>query len=130
MSDGHICFSLTFLSSLVNECWSCALLSHISSFLHHRQFHGNALTGTIPTGISTLTELRYLYAPSLIEIIECWSCVLLSVGHVRLLSAFPFFFRSRLDIPFHGCEGPSPTTSSIQSQALHRAPPAPAAHQP
>ena len=59
----------------------------ISSFFH-RWLLENALTGTIPPQISTLTKLSELYAPSLIEVVECWSFVLLSVGHARLLSAF------------------------------------------
>ena len=50
--------------------------------------------GTIPSEISTLTNLNYLYVPSLIKIIECWLHVLLSVGHVRLsLSLSSFFYR-------------------------------------
>ena len=78
-----ICFS---------EYWLFALLSHIfSSFLFsscHRAVQNNALTGPIPSEISMLTKLGSLYAANLIKIIECWSCILLSVGHVCLLSAF------------------------------------------
>ena len=60
----------------------------LSSFFYHRELNGNAMMGTIPSEIATLTKLTHLYAPSLIKVIECWSCFLLSVGHVRLLSAF------------------------------------------
>ena len=56
--------------------------------LCHRDLYGNGLMGPIPSEISALTELRKLYAPSLIEVIESWSCVLLSVGHARLSLSF------------------------------------------
>ena len=47
------------------------------------------MTGPIPSEISTLTKLDYLYAPSLVEVIECWSWFLLSVGHARLWPCAP-----------------------------------------
>ena len=67
-----------------NECWPCAPPNTHFQVFCHRLLYTNALTGTIPSEMSTLTNLNYLYAPSLIRVIECWSHVLLSVCHVRL----------------------------------------------
>ena len=75
------------------ECWLQTLLSvglvrlflGLSSFFCHRYLYDNALTGTIPPQISTLTNLVDLYAPKwhihwvlVICFIECWSCAPLS----------------------------------------------------
>ena len=77
MSAGHMRLSLTFSSF-----FSC---SHLSN---------NALTGTIPPQISTLTKLMELYAPKwhihwvlVIRFIECWSCAPLSQPFKCLLHA-------------------------------------------
>ena len=67
-----------------------ASFSAFQVFFCHRILGGNNLAGKIPSQISTLTALSYLYAPSLNQLIECWSC-LLSVGHAPL-SHFQFFF--------------------------------------
>ena len=60
------------------ECWSCAPSLSFSSFFC-RWLQGNSLSGTIPSQISTLTELSQLYAPGSEPFIECWSHDLLSV---------------------------------------------------
>ena len=49
----------------------CLLTHHFKFFFCHRYLNDNALTGPIPSEISTLTKLVDLYAPSLIEVIEC-----------------------------------------------------------
>ena len=66
LSVGHMFYSVLVM---------CASLSAFQSFFCHRQLNNNALTGPIPSEISTLTKLYHLYAPSLIEVIECWSCI-------------------------------------------------------
>ena len=64
----------------------------LSSFFSCSRLYNNALTGTIPPQISTLTKLDYLYAPKwhihwvLVRcFIDCWSCAPLS-------QPFKFFF--------------------------------------
>ena len=82
------------------ECWSYILLSvgpvclslTFSSFFLHRDLGVNALMGTIPSEISTLTKLGYLYAPSLIEVIECWSCFIEYWSCAPLSQPFKVFF--------------------------------------
>ena len=63
------------------ECWPCApsntlvcLFLSFSSFFCHRILSNNALAGPIPSEISRLTKLGYMYAAKLIQVIECWSC--------------------------------------------------------
>ena len=58
-----------------NECWSLHLTTHFSSISLCRRLAHNSLSGTIPPQISILTELVYLYAPSLNQTIECWSYI-------------------------------------------------------
>ena len=72
-----------------NECWPCAPpITHFQVFFYHRNLADKALMGTIPPQISMFTGLWKLYVPNLNQIIECWSYILLSVGHVRLSLAF------------------------------------------
>ena len=79
LSVGHLRLSLTF-----------------SSFFLHRNLWRDALTGPIPSEISTLTKLTYLYGPSLIEVIECWSYFYWVVVVCASLSAFQVFFWNAL----------------------------------
>ena len=61
-----------------------ASLHMISSFFSYRELDHNALTGTIPPQISTLTKLTWLCVPKLNQFTKCWSYTLLSVGLARL----------------------------------------------
>ena len=65
-----------------------------SSFFSCSDLYDNALTGTIPPQISTLTTLTRLYAPKW-HIHECWSYTLLSVGPARLFLSLSSFFSCR-----------------------------------
>ena len=72
--------------------------SQLFKFFSPRYLHDNALTGTIPPQISTLSKLYLLYVPNLIQfiecchvLIECWSCAPLS--HIFKRSAF-FLYRN------------------------------------
>ena len=63
---------------LIGCCWSCAPSLSFSSFFSHRALSTNALTGSIPSEISRLTRLEYMYASSYWVLpmcfIEYWSC--------------------------------------------------------
>ena len=48
--------------------------------------------GLIPSEISTLTKLNHVYAPSLIEVIDCWSCIY----WVLVMRAFSQLFKGAL----------------------------------
>ena len=60
----------------------------LSSFFSYRYLDDNALTGTIPPQISTLTKLSWLCVPKLNQFTKCWSYTLLSVGLARLFLMF------------------------------------------
>ena len=77
------------------ECWSYVLLNSLSAlqvFFCHRLLNNNALMGLIPSEISTLTKLNHVYAPSLIEVIDCWSCIY----WVLVMRAFSQLFKGAL----------------------------------
>ena len=69
-----------------------ASFSAFQVFFCRRYLQHNALTGTIPSEISTLTKLTKLYAPSLIKIIECWSYFY----SVLVMCAFSQLFKASL----------------------------------
>ena len=75
------------------------LLSAFQRFFSCRRLYGNALTGTIPPQISTLTKLIELYAPKwhihwvlVICFIECWnSCEPSLLFYLVLVHVFEHF---------------------------------------
>ena len=68
------------------------------NFSLHRSLRNNVLTGTIPSEISMLTNLNYVYAPSLIKMIECLVMFLLSVALTSFLMSVG---QSRLHFSFN-----------------------------
>ena len=89
----------------------CACLSHFQFFCCCRDLDTNALTGTIPPQISTLTNLVSLYAPKR-PFVEYWSYASLSVGLAHLFLSLSSFFL---------LTGTSPPTSLMaQSQPQYR----------
>ena len=95
------CANLTNLLSVGHifiECWSCAPSLSFSSFFFHRNLWrpeggaNPAFTGPIPSEISSLTQLDFLYAPHLIQVFKCWSYASLIVGHARLSLTLSSFF--------------------------------------